>query len=1025
MKWFKKLSIHRKLGVAMLLTTTVALVLACTIFLIVEFRSYRTGIQHTVATLARLTADNSTAAVAFNDQASALQILEALRAEPQVVLAAIYDHDGQLFAGYRSSPAESFPVNVPSGRSQIDFSESGYVVGMHPVVENGRRLGTLYLRASMAEIYARMRTYIWVVAGVLASSFGLSGLLAAQLRNALARPILELASTANAVAATQDYSLRARTYGGDELGRLTVVFNSMLETSQSTVEALQESEWTHRELVRALPTAAYMCDAEGCITLFNEAAVNLWGRSPDIGSEHWCGSHRMYRPDGTHLPLDQCPMAVALKEGRPVRDQEIIIERPDGSRRDVMPYPEPIYDTNGQVVGIVSMLVDITEQKRTSAAIRQLAAIVESSDDAIIGKDLDGIITSWNAGAERLYGYKAAEIIGQSVTLLIPPDRHDEEPELLARVRGDERIEQYETVRCRRDGTRLDVSLRVSPIKDTSGRIIGASKIARDITARKRAEQALRASEAQLRLVTDNAPVLLVRVDREHRFTFGNRAYAERNGYTPEALVGMRVADVVGATAYESFREYMEAALAGQRVEFEIKIPYSHIGPRWVHVIYVPERNAREEVVGLLGVLIDTGARKEAELELKRARDEAVAASRAKDDFLAALSHELRTPLNPVLLLASDAAENTDLPPDVRAQFELIRKNVNLEAKLIDDLLDLTRIARGKLRLEQDPCDLQVILQDALENVRSDLQANHQELTVNSSVKKSIVSGDSVRLQQVLWNVLKNAVKFTPEHGRIKVDVHHDNSGKVVVSVTDSGVGMTPVELKRVFLAFTQGDHALPGIGSHRFGGLGLGLAITKTLVELHGGQIQALSEGRDRGATFIIELPLALDQSDPDGKSGRVTTSTAPFASSNSPSDQQENAASRMRILLVEDHTATRLALQRLLRNRDYNVSAAATAAEAREMAAKDKFDLLISDVGLPDSTGYELMTELRAMQPDLPGIALSGYGMEEDLIRSRAAGFAIHLIKPITIGKLGEAIARISSPLPGTNQPPPSASV
>ncbi|MDB6126833.1 MAG: hypothetical protein JWM35_729 [Verrucomicrobia bacterium] len=1013
--WFANLPVQQKLAYSMLLATTVALVVACAVFLEVEYASYRRDIEHTVATLARLTADNSTAAVAFADQPNATQNLEALRAEPQIVSAALYDTKGRLFASFRATPDAVLEPDKPGARATVGFDPAGFVLGTQPVSEGTRRLGTLYVRASMAQIYDRMQNYGWIVFGVLISACALAGLIVARLRDVLARPILELANTADAVSVGQDYSLRARQYGGDELGRLTATFNAMLEKTQSSIGALRESEWSHRQLVRALPTAAYMCDAEGRITLYNDAAIALWGRTPEVGKEFLSGAYRVYRADGTLMDVAEYPISIALKEGRSVRGQEIIIERPDGTRRNVLPHPEPIRDTTGAVVGIVNMLVDITEQKRINAAIRQLAAIVESSEDAIIGKDLDGMITAWNRGAERLYGYTAEEVIGQPATILMPSDRQNEEPQILERVLRDERVEQYETVRRRRDGRLIDVSLMVSPIKDEDGRIIGASKIARDITARRRAELALRASEAQLRLVTDNAPVLLLRTDREHRFTFVNRSYAERNGYNPQDMIGMRVVDVVGEEAYQAFLPHMEAALKGQRVEFEVKVKYSRIGSRWIHVIYVPERNAAGEVIGLLGVLADTGARKEAELELKRARDEALAASRAKDDFLAALSHELRTPLNPVLLLASDAAANPALPEAIRADFELVRKNVNLEARLIDDLLDLTRIARGKLHLEERRSDLKVILRDAVANVQLDLQDKRQELILDFPPRDIFVWGDSVRLQQVFWNVLKNAVKFTPELGRIVVKVAlSPGNEKVSVAVTDSGIGMTPQEIERAFQAFTQGDHATPGIGSHRFGGLGLGLAISKMLVELHGGRIEARSEGRDHGATFVTELPLQppaavkVKGKRKDGDSAGLPT-PGKTSANGIDGGAAPLRARKPRILLVEDHAATRQTLQLLLRNRDYLVSSAETASEALQLARDGEFDLVISDLGLPDRSGYELMGDLRALYPSLPGIALSGYGMEDDLARSRAAGFASHLVKPVTIGMLEDAIARL----------------
>jgi PAS domain S-box-containing protein len=252
-----------------------------------------------------------------------------------------------------------------------------------------------------------------------------------------------------------------------------------------------------QDMLKALPAAVYATDAEGRITFYNEAAAELWGCHPELGKSEFCGSWKLYWPDGRPMPHDQCPMAVALKTGRPVSGIEAVAERPDGTRVSFLPYPTPLFDASGKLVGAVNMLVDITDQKERDLSALRLAAIVESSDDAIVSKDLNGIITSWNAGAQRIFGYRPEEVIGKSVTTLIPADKHDEEPGILERIRRGERIEHYETVRMRKDGTLIDISLSVSPLKDARGRIIGASKIARDITERKQAEarQALLASE--------------------------------------------------------------------------------------------------------------------------------------------------------------------------------------------------------------------------------------------------------------------------------------------------------------------------------------------------------------------------------------------------------------------------------------------------------------------------------------------------------------------------------------------------
>jgi len=243
-----------------------------------------------------------------------------------------------------------------------------------------------------------------------------------------------------------------------------------------------------RELLDALPAAIYTTDAAGRLTYYNAAAVQLAGRVPKIGSDEWCATWRLYWPDGTPLPHDECPMAVALKTGRPVRGVEAIAERPDGTRVPFMPYPTPLHDASGNVVGAVNMLVDLTERSQAEQVRQLLASIVESSDDAIVSKDLDGVIASWNPGAERLFGYTADEVVGKSVTTLFPPDLLHEEHAILKRIRRGEKIDHYETVRRRKDGSLVDVSLTVSPVRDAAGKVTGVSKIARDISARKKAE---------------------------------------------------------------------------------------------------------------------------------------------------------------------------------------------------------------------------------------------------------------------------------------------------------------------------------------------------------------------------------------------------------------------------------------------------------------------------------------------------------------------------------------------------------
>lgn len=502
-------------------------------------------------------------------------------------------------------------------------------------------------------------------------------------------------------------------------------------------------------------------------------------------------------------------------------------------------------------------------------------ALVESSDDAIITKDLNGIILTWNQGAERIFGYTADEIIGKSVTVLMPEDCQKEEPLILARIRAGGRIDHYETVRVRKDGRLLDISISVSPIINAAGRVIGASKIARDITERK----------------------------------------------------------------------------------------------RW-------------------------------EAELRHAHDEAERANQAKDDFLAALSHELRTPLSPVLLLAGEAASDRDLPPGVRANFDVIRRNIELEARLVDDLLDLSRIRTGKLKIERADVSIHLALSDTLSILHKEIEQKGIALKEDLRDSESVISGDAVRLRQIFWNILTNAIKFTPPGGSITVQGHAE-SGHYIVQISDTGIGMTPAELTSAFEPFRQGGHSRD---PQRFGGLGLGLAISKRFIELHSGSIEAASPGINCGSTFTVRFRLA-------GWNRLARVFNLPPIQTQ-PTDGLHFAPEfgknkhHAAILLVEDHEATRSSLARILQKHHHKVVTASSAGEAIAVAEKEHFDVVISDIGLPDGNGYDLFRKIHDKSPVVKGIALSGYGMERDLDQSRNSGFHSHLIKPVKIQALERAL-------------------
>jgi two-component system CheB/CheR fusion protein len=423
-----------------------------------------------------------------------------------------------------------------------------------------------------------------------------------------------------------------------------------------------------------------------------------------------------------------------------------------------------------------------------------------------------------------------------------------------------------------------------------------------------------------------------------------------------------------------------------------------------------------DKVLGCVITLTDVTARRRAELEVERARQEAEGANRAKDHFLATLSHELRTPLTPVLAVVSGLQEDGRLPVDVRAHLAMVRRNVELEARLIDDMLDLTRIARGKLELRREAADLRQILEHALQTASGDLLHKRLRLVLDLTREDHAVWADTPRLTQVFWNLFSNAVKFTPAGGAITVRSSREESAagrQLLVEVADTGIGIEPDVLADIFDAFQQGEQTI----TRRFGGLGLGLAISKAIVELHGGSLTAASDGLGRGAVFSVRLPVGeLRPAEPaeSRPAAAVASTPVPPPESGASEINTANAANAakagaLRILLVEDHADTAEAMADLLRDLGHRVTVACCVTEAlaaAERHAQDGgLDLVVSDLGLPDGTGLDLMAKLRGRY-GVRGIALSGYGMEEDVRKSLAAGFERHLTKPINLQALQTAI-------------------
>ena len=533
---------------------------------------------------------------------------------------------------------------------------------------------------------------------------------------------------------------------------------------------------------------------------------------------------------------------------------------------------------DGTRAGRVWSYRDLTERHRAEEEHAHLAAIVASSNDAIIGVSLQGMITSWNGAAERIFGYTATEAVGQHLALIVPPDRLDEEQRILDQLAEGKRIEHFETVRVRKDRRPLRVSLTISPVRDGSGRIIGASKISRDVS------------------------------ERDHLL-------------------------------------------------------------------------AREQA----------------------ARARAEEAGRLKDEFLATVSHELRTPLNAILGWAHVLRRTERTDPRERHAVEVIERNARAQARVIDDLLDVSRIITGKLRLDVHPLMPAAAIDSALDSLKP--MADAKGIRLHSVLDSSAgpVSGDPARLQQIVWNLVSNGIKFTPKGGRVEVRLERVDSS-VEIAVSDTGEGIRPEFLPHVFDRFRQSDAGI----ARRTGGLGLGIAIVRHLVELHGGSVGAESPGPGEGATFMVRLPLRPVRSHGDRPSMAASEDRGRMPD-----------LSGCRILIVDDEPDTRELLREVLEHCGGEVRDAASAEEAMAALKSWTPSVIVSDIGMPGEDGYAFIRRVREWEREsgqrVPAVALTAYARSEDRIRALLAGYQVHVAKPIEPVEFALVVAGAAQPKPG----------
>ena len=635
--------------------------------------------------------------------------------------------------------------------------------------------------------------------------------------------------------------------------------------------ALRHSEQELADLFENATLGIHWIGPDGIVLRANRAELEMLGYS----REEFIGHHIV------RFHADQDTLRDILDRacrGENLYDYEARLRCKDGTIRYVQMNSSSYWENN-DLVHICFFMHDITDRKKAQEVRSELAAIVESTDDAIIGETLDGIVTSWNAGAAKTFGYAVAEIVGQPIMMLAPPGLNDELSDFLNRIKRGEHIYNVETVRRRKDGSLLDVSLTLSPIQDQHGQVVGVSTIARDISERKKTE-------------------------------------TERN-------------------------ELLE----------------------------------REQA----------------------ARSEAEQASRIKDEFLAVLSHELRTPLTAILGWASLLQRGTMGAEDMLRGLQIIERNARAQTQLIEDLLDVSRIIAGKLRMESKVVDLPAVIEAALESVRPAAAAKHIELSQSIDPQATSMQGDAHRLQQIIANLLSNAVKFTPEGGQVRIFLERVNH-HVQIIVRDNGQGIPAEFLPHVFERFQQADSST----TRRYGGLGLGLGIVRQLVELHGGSVRATSEGEGRGSTFTVTLPVS------PAYANQAPAEMPPAASQdqNGQAALPASALKGVNILVVDDDPDTCEVIRRILEGNAAFVITAYSSPEALNMLQQHKPDILISDIGMPGEDGYTLIQRIRALPDglghDLPAVALTAFARSEDQTRALNSGFQQHLAKPVDPAEL-----------------------
>jgi len=805
-------------------------------------------------------------------------------------------------------------------------------------------------------------------------------------------------------------------------------------------------EFTIRHLARVVESsddAIVSKDLNGVVTSWNRAAQRMFGYT---AAEAIGQSIRMIIPADRQSEEDM--VLARIRSGEAITHFETIRQRKDRTLIPISLTVSPIYDDSGRVIGASKIARDISAQIRADFASRRLTAVVESSDDAIITKDLHSTITSWNPAAERMFGYTEAEAIGRSIRILIPDELQGEEDLVLARIRAGEKIDHYETVRQNRDGTRLTISLTVSPIRNERGEVVGASKIARDITERSRLLEAAREHASNTEKLGEVGAAVASTLDREAilqkvtdvareltRAEFGAFFYNVTDtksgdaymlytlsGAAREAFASFphpRVTDIFAPTFHGQGPVRLADVAADPR--YGKSAPYFGMPPGHLPVrsyLAVPVTGVNGQVsgglffghshVGVFGeqheqLALGVAAWASVALENARLYAEAQAANRMKDEFLAVLSHELRTPLNAIVGYSRLLRGGILSPEKAARGLETLERNATWLTQIVEDVLDVSRIVAGKIRLDVQAIELPVLVDNAVATVQPAADARGVRMQTLLDPRVGPVSGDPGRLQQVIWNLVSNAVKFTPKNGRVQVRLERVDS-HVEIIVSDTGIGIRPDFLPYVFERFRQADAGT----TRKTGGLGLGLAIVRHIVEMHGGTVDASSEGEGKGATFRVRLPLMIVH--PEALNPRREH----------PKTERREALTGLgdltgiHVLAIDDEEDALTLLRVVLEAAGASVTTLASPLIALERIADVSPHVLVVDLGMPAIDGFELIKRIRNSTDtrvrSVPAAALTAFARSEDRTKALQSGFEMHLSKPVDPGELVASVATLA---------------